>query len=320
MTEQTTSIAATKQPSTPIDIADDGKIILRDIEQMSRYAGYALRSGFVPKAFDTPDKIVIAWQFGAELGLTRMQALRVLSVVNGRAAIHGKEAPTVVLASGLLEAWEETFEGTEGKDDWTAVCRVRRKGVATERVAKFSVADAKLAGLWGKNTWALYAKDMLTYKARARAFQLFSDVLAGLPILEDIMEVPAERTPLIPASREVRQAAPPATPDPLLASIKGAVTVEHQDVAAAESAELVVTTSSDANVTAAHPPLFPEIGKKETASFMGRIAKSESVDALKAIFTNLAKAFSEGTITEEQHAAASKALSARRKAIEKAKK
>ena len=93
----------------------------------------------------------------------------------------------------LMEDFEETFEGEPFADDFTAVCRVKRKGSARERVERFSVADAKRAGLWGAvGPWQTAPKRMLMF--RARGFCLrdeFGDVLLGLVFVEEAEDTAA---------------------------------------------------------------------------------------------------------------------------------
>lgn len=199
----------------------DGLVQLTNLDGAYRYAQYLLKSDLVPKSFNTAEKILVAFQHGAELGLTPMQSLQHIGVVNGRPALFGKGVAAVVMKSGLVDLFEESFEGTPGDDTYAAVCKVKRKNIASIRTERFTIADAKKAGIWGKNTWVQYPKDMLMYKARARAFVLFADVLAGLPILEDIAEVAPERAPLIPTGGTPASA--PAAPDPLLEKVGIAV-------------------------------------------------------------------------------------------------
>jgi len=173
----------------------DGMPMIRTIEDQFRFAEMAIQSGLVPESFKNAQAVMIAWAFGAELGLSRMQSLFNIAVVGNKPTIYGKAIVGVVQSKGVLESFKEWFEGSG--DDMTAHCEVKRKGFADTVKKSFSVADAKRAGLWMKKTyngkdtpWVLYPKDMMTYKARARAFStLFGDVLCGMPVYEDYKEV-----------------------------------------------------------------------------------------------------------------------------------
>lgn len=181
------------EPKVPPIALEGGLVKCNDIGEAYRYANYIVKSGFAPQCFKTPEAVLIAVQYGAEVGLKPMQALQSISVVNGRPGLWGKALPGIVLQHGILEKFNEWTEG-DG-ESLIAICEVKRKGMDSVRVEKFSAADARAAGLWKKaGPWSQYPKDMLKYKARARAFNaLFADVLCGLPVLEDIQEVPPVR-------------------------------------------------------------------------------------------------------------------------------
>lgn len=165
-------------------VLSEGQVALRNIDEAYRYALLAHKSGLAPKSFNSPEAILVAFMTGAELGLKPQASLQSICVVNGRTSLYGKGLPAVVLNKGVMEKFEERFEG-EG-DNLTAICTVARKGLKGERTSTFSIADAKKAGLMGKDLYQKYPKDMICYKARARAFTLFSDVLCGMPVYEDM--------------------------------------------------------------------------------------------------------------------------------------
>lgn len=201
----------------------NGEIQLENIEGAYRFAQAVIKSELAPKHFKTPEQVLIAWQHGAELKMKPMQALQNIAVINGRPSVWGKATAGIVVASGLCEIFEEWFEGKEFEDDYTACCKVKRIGISTIRIERYTVADAKRAGLWGKaGPWVQYSKDMLRYKSRSRAFVLFADALTGLPIMEDIQDVPAERPALTERATE-------ASPDPLLAPAVEVVQGEVQE-------------------------------------------------------------------------------------------
>lgn len=146
---------------------------------------------------NTQDKILIALQYGAEVGLSPMQSIQSVAVINGRPTMWGDAVLAVVLASSVCEYVTESFVG-EG-DKLTAVCVAKRKGECEPLERRFSVDDAKTAKLWGKRgkegqdtPWVTYPKRML--QMRARAFCLrdaFADVLRGMQVREELEDYPA---------------------------------------------------------------------------------------------------------------------------------
>ena len=98
-------------------------------------------------------------------------------------------------------ACEDIEERIEGEGDLrTAICIAKRRG-KTPSVQRFSVADAKRAGLWNKaGPWQSYPDRML--QMRARGFSLrdaFPDALKGLMLAEEAQDIPVD-TPATAAS------------------------------------------------------------------------------------------------------------------------
>lgn len=153
-------------------------------------------SGMVPKQYSgKPTDILVAMQWGAEIGLAPLQALQNIAVINGKPSVYGDAAMALVQNSPACEDIEEYIED-EGTPNPVAVCVAKRKG-RKPVVAKFSVDDAKRAGLWGKQgPWTQYPKRMLQMRARGFALRdAFPDALKGLITIEEAMDFPAEATP-----------------------------------------------------------------------------------------------------------------------------
>lgn len=170
-------------------------ILPQDYETAWRMSKAIAASGLAPKGIQTPEAIFTAIQMGAEVGLSPMQALQNIAVVNGRPTIWGDAQLGLVRGSGLLESFEERLEG-EG-DKRVAICIVKRRGDPVAITGKFSVTEAKTAGLWGKQgPWIQYPERML--KMRARGFALrdgFSDILKGIYSREEMEGVMQDITP-----------------------------------------------------------------------------------------------------------------------------
>ncbi|MDE2469829.1 MAG: hypothetical protein KGL35_14085, partial [Bradyrhizobium sp.] len=160
--------------------------------ELEKFAERAARSGMVPNTFSgKPDAIIIAVQMGSELGLAPMQSLQCIAVVNGRPSVWGDAIPGLCKASAFFDDIVETMEGSG--DQMTAVCSAKRKGKQPS-IQRFSVADAKRAGLWGKaGPWTQYPQRMLQMRARSFACRdAFPDVLKGLRAAEEAFDTPAD--------------------------------------------------------------------------------------------------------------------------------
>jgi hypothetical protein len=158
-------------------------------EQAMKFSHMLAESDLVPKDFrGKPGNCLIAMQWGSELGLKPLQALSNIAVVNGRAALWGDAVIALVRSSPLCEYVQESDDGH------TATCRAKRRG-EPEQVVTFSMEDAKQAGLAGKQgPWSQYPKRMRQMRARAFALRdVFPDVLRGMPVAEEVQDMPTER-------------------------------------------------------------------------------------------------------------------------------
>lgn len=184
MTTANTPATQTQKSVTKFD-PDRGGLQLTNSSQMWEMAQFFARSELVPQCYQgKPANILVAWQKGAEIGFSPTMALDSIAVINGRASVWGEGATALVLASGLCEKHSLTYHGTG--DNLVARCTVKRKGMDAESF-EFGVADAKLAGLWGKGTYKSYPRDMLGWKAKARAYRSqFADCLKGIMLREDM--------------------------------------------------------------------------------------------------------------------------------------
>lgn len=183
------------QDKVPISFGESG-VQLATFDQAWRFAVAVSKSSFAPKGVDTPEAILIAVQFGAELGLSPMAALQSLAIINGRPSIYGDAALALVRSKGdLLEHYSQSVSG-EG-EAMKAIVKVKRKGEG-EIAAEFSVADAKKAQLWGKaGPWSQYPARMLMWRARGFALRdAFGDVLRGLATSEEVQDMPEVIAPM----------------------------------------------------------------------------------------------------------------------------
>ena len=167
----------------------------QNLTEAMKFCEMLAESSIIPKDFrGKPGDILVAIEWGMEVGLKPMQALNNIAVINGRPSIWGDSALALVRASGLLEYIDEKVEGD------TAVCRVKRKG-EPEVVRTFSMEDAERAGLLKKpGPWQQYPKRMLQMRARAWALRdTFPDVLSGIAIAEEVQDIEVEAMPAKPA-------------------------------------------------------------------------------------------------------------------------
>jgi hypothetical protein len=209
-----------------IGVGPSGALRPENFEGLWRMAQIMAASGFMPKGMEKTESVFVAVQLGMEVGLSPMAAVQNIACINGRPTIWGDAMLGLCRGSGLLERIKEDMTGTGETTE--AICTVWRKGEEDPSIGRFSVADAKRAGLWGKaGPWQQYPRRMLQMRARSFALRdKFADVLKGLYGREEIEDErymgPAS---VVPSARDIvaeiaavtaqdpQQAAPQPTQD-----------------------------------------------------------------------------------------------------------
>jgi len=220
-------------------------LALASFDDAFRFSKMVAASEFAPKDFkNKPESCLLAIQHGSEVGLSPMQSLQSIAVINGRPTIWGDAALALVMGSPVCEFVKEDIDG-EG-DAMTAACAAKRRGYVNATVVRFSVADAKKAGLWGKSgPWTQYPKRMLQLRARGFALRdAFPDVLKGLVTAEEAQDYPQAEAAKEPAM--IRPQGQPARP--LTKSVKEAapgVTVAHVERFEPQASAVVAATPGD---------------------------------------------------------------------------
>lgn len=269
----TTEISTSTAPARGLALATMADAI--------QFATMVSKTDFSPKDFrGKPEACLLAIQHGSEIGLSPMQALQSIAVVNGRPAVYGDTALAVCIGSPVCEYVRETVEG-DG-DAMVAICEAKRRGYEKPTVVRFSVADAKKAGLWGKQgPWTNYSRRMLQMRARGFALRdTFPDVLRGLITAEEAQDYP---TP------DPAPARPKATP------AGNGIEVHH------------VATFEPPTPAAVQVALEPTAIQKARAA----VARATTVDRLEALRTTADERLGDGTFTEDDHAEICKAIHAK---------
>lgn len=174
----TTTITEQRQPAF--------SLTPKSIDEALRFAEMLSKSSIVPKDYQgNAGNILVAIQWGVEIGLQPLQAMQNIAVINGRPSIWGDAMLAIVRGSGLLEYIRE--EPT----DESCTCTIKRKG--EDPVTRtFTMADANKAGLANKQgPWTQYPKRMMQMRARAYALRdVFPDVLRGVEVAEIARDLP----------------------------------------------------------------------------------------------------------------------------------
>jgi hypothetical protein len=183
------------------------------------------KASFCPKDFrGKPEEVLCAIQYGMEIGLSPMQAIQSIAVINGKPSIYGDGLIGLCLSFSECEYIDEQFD----EKTMTATCKVKRKG-RPEVISAFSKEKAINAKLWGKDgPWKTYPERML--KMRARGFALrdaFADRLKGIITAEEARDYPSREekpvnvvTPIKPVIEVIESASLMPKPEPILPETK----------------------------------------------------------------------------------------------------
>lgn len=179
----------TPSPALSVARAQPMGLQLSSIKDMFEFARMVVGTDFAPKGFNTPEKVLVAIQYGAEVGLNPLQALQSIAVINGRPSLFGDAMLGLVKSHPSFVSISERYVGSD--DDLRAECTVTRRGEPPV-TRDFSVRDAKRANLWGKQgPWIAYPQRMLLFRARGFALRdSFPDALKGLILAEEAMDTP----------------------------------------------------------------------------------------------------------------------------------
>lgn len=160
------------------------------LSEANTLANVIANSSFCPNTYrGKPGDVLVCIMMGCEVGLSPMQSIQNIAVINGKPSLWGDAALGVCKSHPSYESCDEWLEN-EG-DALTAYCKARRKGEEPQ-VRSFSVDDAKKAGLWGKQgPWSNYPKRMLQMRARGFAIRdVWPDALRGLITAEEAQDMP----------------------------------------------------------------------------------------------------------------------------------
>lgn len=141
------------------------------------------KTEFVPTALrGRPEAIMACVLAGHEMGLSPLQALAKIHIIEGRPGPSAELMRAIVLREGH-EIWPEDATTTR-----VTLCG-RRAGSDNTVKVTWTLDDAKKAGLDGRQNWRKYPRAMLTARATGELVRMmFPDVLAGFTYAAEELE------------------------------------------------------------------------------------------------------------------------------------
>ena len=158
--------------------------LARQVEQLEasgKLAAHYCATDMVPKSYQgKPEAGAVAIQWGAEIGLAPLQSLQNIAVINGSPALWGDALVALVKASGSCKFLTTEYDA-----------QLQVATVSTQRVGEpvetrsYSMQDAQLAGLAGRDTYKRHPERMLQARARSHLLRdVYADLLRGIMIRE----------------------------------------------------------------------------------------------------------------------------------------
>ena len=172
----------------------NNKLITTSAQSLDTYMQLAdklSKAELVPQQYrGKPNNILVAIQWGMELGLTPMRALQSIAIINGKASIYGDELLGLVKSHPAFRGCEEKVENN------VATCTIKRDVAGEMEVTErtFSKDDAVKSKLWGKaGPWQQYPDRMLQMRARGFAIRdAFPDAIKGIITYEELRDYPSD--------------------------------------------------------------------------------------------------------------------------------
>lgn len=191
-----TPIIESMKPSSQIEHSkkvQQGAVKEYTHDEILTLSNIYFKSGLAPSHLKNPESIYISFRWAISLNIDPFLGMRDIFVIDNIPTLRTEAAIALVEASGFCENIEQYWEGEKGTDNYTAVCKVKAYG-RKEHISRFSVADAKLAGLWEKKTpsgkgssWVTYRWRMMMYRAVGFALRdVFPHVLRGCKLKEEV--------------------------------------------------------------------------------------------------------------------------------------
>lgn len=139
--------------------------------------------GMVPSHLKSEGEIVAALLAGAELGIPPMASLRNIHLIQGRVGLDASLQLGLLLRAGIRSQWlESTAE--------RASLKLTRAGFEPH-TQTYVIADAKAAGLTGKDNWKAHPAAMLRARCVSAAVKAYAaDVVSGVYTPEELEDIP----------------------------------------------------------------------------------------------------------------------------------
>jgi hypothetical protein len=187
------------QPRPPVSIVGP----MSGLDQAWRMSQALAQSALLPAALrGKPNDVLVTILYGQEVGLSPMQALQAIYVVNGRPSMSGQLWLAKVRQAGHVVKLDVT--------DKEATCTITRHDDGTSHTETFTWADAERAALTSKDVWKAWPKRMLGWRAVSNCATIACpEVALGWDLTEAVVDT-SERPTLAQVAAERDKPVAPA--------------------------------------------------------------------------------------------------------------
>lgn len=169
--------------------------LIKTLPDAIQMASTIAKSGLVPQCYRTPDAAFAGLEMAKELGIAPMVFFHnsFFMPETGRIGIQGSVLLEMVYRSGVVDV---EFAITENvnleKGEGAAECTMRRldRQNAKPFTFRFTIEQARRAGLLSKNNWKTSPEDMLLWRSISKCARMVcADIIHGVPTVEELIEV-----------------------------------------------------------------------------------------------------------------------------------
>lgn len=270
----------------------------RDLTEALRIAEVLVKSKLLPAKVATQEQAFVIMATGKELGLTAMQSLRSIHVIDGKPSCSAD----LLLALCKREPRICKYFRLVKSDEKIATYETHREGESRPTSLSFTIAEAQQAKLTGKDNWQKYPAAMLRARCiAALARAVYPDLVLGI-YETDEME---SRNGSV---REIRAEMNEGAAGPDARDVNGADT---------SGAPAPLPNTAGTSNPASPDPEIPRVPMPTPAeSLRKQIDEAKTADALLALGQAIGAAHKARHITDAERAALIAPYTSRMKALQ----
>src|SRR5229473_3218539 len=161
------------------------------IQEALQLARVLVNSRLLPRAIQTPEAAFTIILAGKELGLTAMQSIRSMHVIEGKPTLSADLMVALVKRSPVCRYFRLIRS-----DDKVATYETVREGDPAPTTMSFTIEEAQRAQLTGKDNWKKYPAAMLRARCGAAlARAVYPELVMGVYDTDELEERPVRKSP-----------------------------------------------------------------------------------------------------------------------------